>query len=128
MSRIMIKTILACLVGLVVGCKGKLEVTASQLMQEFKDDEKAAIAKYLDKEVTVAVPVQIMILGFDGGLVISYNNHVDENNIEFNIPKSDLKNAKSLKTGEVANIAGVCANAGKGRDIVFKNCKVVPLN
>ena len=126
MSKITINIIILAITGLLTACNNKLEVTAAQLMQDFKTDEKAAIAKYLDKEVTVAVPVQIMILGFDGGLVISYNNNMDENNIEFSIPKSELKNAKSLKTGEVANIVGVCANAGKGKDIVFKNCKVQP--
>ncbi len=128
MSKIISQILMLAITVLVTACNSKIEVTAAQLMQEFKTDEKAAIAKYLDKEVTVAVPVQIMILGFDGGLVITYNNNVEETNIEFNIPKSELKNAKSLKTGEVANISGICANAGKGRDIVFKNCKVIPTN
>ena len=128
MLKITLQILILAISGLLSACHNKLEVTASQLMQDFKTDEKAAIAKYLDKEVTVAVPIQIMILGFDGGLVISYNNNIDNTNIEFNIPKSELKIAKSLKTGEVSNIIGVCANAGKGRDIVFKNCRVVPLD
>lgn len=110
---------------LAIGCKNKLETTAPQLLSEFRTDETKAIATYLDKQVEVAVPIQIMMQDRNGGIYIIFNDNKSEYGIQFNIPKSEMTSAKKIKTNTVAYIVGTCVDAGKGKDIVFKNCKVV---
>lgn len=124
--KIVFKNILILsLIILAASCENKLETTAPELLNEFRTNEAKAIATYLDKQVEIAVPIQIMMQDMNGGIFIIFNDNKSEYGIQFNIPKAEMASAKKIKANTVAYIVGTCADAGKGKDIVFKNCKVV---
>lgn len=111
--------------AVVFACQSPKNPTALEILTNFREDEAAAVEKYLDKQLIVDVPVQMMIQNRDGGLTILYTDYKTDYSIQFNVSPKQLPSAKNLKTNTIARISGKCADGGKNRDIVLTDCKVI---
>lgn len=109
----------------IFSCNGPKNASAPEILEEFRKDEAAAVEKYLDKRLVVYVPIQLMVKNIDGGVTIIYTDYKTDYSVQFNIAPSQLGSAKNLTTNTIAQLSGICADGGKNRDIVFKDCKVV---
>ena len=109
----------------IFSCNNQSSTSAQEILNAFRTEEAKAVEKYLDKTLVVDVPVEIMIPDRDGGIIILYTDHKSEFSVQFKIPKKNLDSAKLLKTYTVARISGICADGGRSRDILFKDCVVL---
>ncbi|TAH26444.1 MAG: hypothetical protein EAZ07_04245 [Cytophagales bacterium] len=100
-------------------------VDAKVLINDFRTNQKKAVELYLDKEIVVAVPIQVMLPNGNDGIMISYNDYIGINNIEFYIPKIHIESAKKIKVNTVQLIQGICSEGGGSKDVIFRNCKVI---
>jgi hypothetical protein len=122
----MLKKLLILSLLFSAACGKTDQVTAEEMIQQFKANESKSVQQYLDKKCHVIAQVHLLDVNKNKELVVSSLDIEDQFNIQFLIPLKDSMSVKSVKTGNRYLFEGTCVDAAKGRGIVLSNCVVSP--
>jgi hypothetical protein len=102
--------------------KAELSITASELFLQYSSNEQKADSLYREKVIAVSGNVSEISKNQKQETVIYLGTDDPMFGIQFTMLASDSNNYKSLRTGEVVSLKGLCT--GFTNDVVITNATV----